>query len=121
MATGKVSPREVVYLNDSLNAIIPIKEVALQSKNEALKAIGDSLHACELLREKIQTTLNPEAPVHVNKGNAIAIGVHAELDELRAISSKGKGYLEDLEVRESEKTGIPSLKISFNILQIKSI
>lgn len=114
VATGKVSPREVVYLNDSLNAIIPIKEVALQSKNEALKAIGDSLHACELLREKIQTTLNPEAPVHVNKGNAIAIGVHAELDELRAISSKGKGYLEDLEVRESEKTGISSLKVSFN-------
>lgn len=114
VATGKVSPREVVYLNDSLNAIIPIKEVALQSKNEALKAIGDSLHACELLREKIQTTLNPEAPVHVNKGNAIATGVHAELDELRAISSKGKGYLEDLEVRESEKTGISSLKVSFN-------
>lgn len=114
VATGKVSPREVVYLNDSLNAIIPIKEVALQSKNEALKVIGDSLHACELLREKIQTTLNPEAPVHVNKGNAIATGVHAELDELRAISSKGKGYLEDLEVRESEKTGISSLKVSFN-------
>ena len=67
-----------------------------------------------MLREKIQTTLNPEAPVHVNKGNAIAIGVHAELDELRAISSKGKGYLEDLEVRESEKTGISSLKVSFN-------
>ena len=114
VATGKVSPREVTYLNDSLNAIIPIKELALQSKNEALKAIGDSLHACELLREKIKTTLNQDAPVHVNKGNAIATGVNAELDELRAISSKGKGYLEDLELRESEKTGITSLKVSFN-------
>ena len=114
VATGKVSPREVTYLNDSLNAIIPIKELALQSKNEALKAIGDSLHACELLREKIKTTLNQDAPVHVNKGNSIATGVNAELDELRAISSKGKGYLEDLELRESEKTGITSLKVSFN-------
>ncbi len=114
VATGKVSPREIIYLNDSLNAIIPIKELALQSKNEALKVIGDSLHACELLREKIKTTLNQDAPVHVNKGNAIATGVNAELDELRAISSKGKGYLEDLELRESEKTGINSLKVSFN-------
>ncbi|NHN26373.1 DNA mismatch repair protein MutS [Flavobacterium jejuense] len=114
VATGKVSPREVTYLNDSLNAIIPIKELALQSKNEALKVIGDSLHACELLREKIKTTLNQDAPVHVNKGNAIAKGVNAELDELRAISSQGKGYLEALELRESEKTGITSLKVSFN-------
>ncbi|MFD2891837.1 DNA mismatch repair protein MutS [Flavobacterium chuncheonense] len=114
VATGKVSPREVIYLNDSLNAIIPIKELALKSKNEALKVIGDSLHACELLREKIQATLNQDAPVHVNKGNAIATGVNEELDELRAISSKGKGYLEDLEKRESDRTGIPSLKVSFN-------
>lgn len=114
VATGKVSPREVNYLNESLNAIIPIKELALKSDNEALKVIGDSLHACELLREKIKNTLNNEAPVHVNKGNAIATGVNEELDELRVISSKGKGYLEDLEKRESEKTGIPSLKVSFN-------
>ncbi|MFB9098751.1 MULTISPECIES: DNA mismatch repair protein MutS [Flavobacterium] len=114
VATGKVSPREVNYLNDSLNAIIPIKELALKSDNEALKVIGDSLHACELLREKIKNTINNEAPVHVNKGNAIATGVNEELDELRVISSKGKGYLDDLEKRESEKTGIPSLKVSFN-------
>ncbi|WP_091466855.1 DNA mismatch repair protein MutS [Flavobacterium urocaniciphilum] len=114
VATGKVSPREVIYLKDSLDAIIPIKTLALQSKNEALKTIGDSLHACELLREKIGTTLNPDAPVSINKGNAIAFGVNAELDELRNISSTGKGYLEALEKRESENTGIPSLKISFN-------
>jgi len=114
VATGKVSPRELNYLNDSLNAIIPIKELALQSKNEDLKIIGDNLHACELLRENIKITLNQDAPVHVNKGNAIATGVNVELDDLRAISSKGKGYLEDLELRESQKTGITSLKVSFN-------
>jgi DNA mismatch repair protein MutS len=114
VATGKVSPREVIHLKDSLDAIIPIKMLALQSKNEALKTIGDSLHSCELLREKIGTTLNPDAPVAINKGNAIAVGVNTELDELRNISSTGKGYLEALEKRESESTGIPSLKISFN-------
>ncbi|KAL1115917.1 hypothetical protein AAG570_005412 [Ranatra chinensis] len=114
VATGKISPREVIYLKDSLDAIIPIKTLALASKNEALKTIGDSLHACELLREKIGTTLNPDAPVAINKGNAIATGVNPELDELRTISSTGKGYLEALEKRESEATGIPSLKISFN-------
>ena len=114
VATGKVSPREVIHLKDSLEAIIPIKTLALQSKNEALKTIGDSLHSCELLREKIGTTLNPDAPVAINKGNAIAIGVNTELDDLRTISSTGKGFLEALEKRESESTGIPSLKISFN-------
>jgi DNA mismatch repair protein MutS len=114
VATGKISPREVIYLKESLDAIIPIKTLALSSKNEALKVIGDSLHACELLREKIGTTLNQEAPVNINKGNAIATGINTELDELRAISSTGKGYLDDLEQRESERTGIPSLKVSFN-------
>jgi DNA mismatch repair protein MutS len=114
VATGKISPREINYLKDSLDAIIPIKTLALASKNESLKVIGDSLHACELLREKIANTLNQDAPVAISKGNAIATGVNEELDDLRAISSKGKGYLEDLEQRESEKTGITSLKVSFN-------
>jgi len=114
IATGKVSPREVVYLKDSLDAIIPIKNLALQSPQEAVKIIGDSLHSCDLLREKIKTTLNQEAPVAIAKGNAIAKGVSAELDELRAISTSGKEYLEGIETRESQKTGITSLKISFN-------
>jgi DNA mismatch repair protein MutS len=114
VATGKISPREVNFLKDSLDAIIPIKTLALASENEALRIIGDSLHACELLREKIKTTIQEEAPVSVNKGNAIAVGVHSELDELRAISSTGKGYLEELEQRESIASGIPSLKVSFN-------
>jgi DNA mismatch repair protein MutS len=114
IAAGKVSPREVVYLKDSLDAIVPVKNIALESNNEALKAIGDSLHSCELLREKIKATLNPEAPVSINKGNAIAKGVHPELDDLRAIAFSGKEYLEGIEKRESASTGITSLKISFN-------
>ncbi|MEQ3662443.1 MAG: DNA mismatch repair protein MutS, partial [Flavobacterium sp.] len=114
VATGKISPREIIYLKDSLDAIIPIKTLALASKNESLKVIGDSLHACDLLREKIKNTLNQDAPVAISKGNAIATGVNEELDDLRAISSKGKGFLEDLEQRESEKTGITSLKVAFN-------
>ena len=114
IAAGKVSPREVVYLKESLDAIIPIKTLALESKQEAVKIIGDSLHSCELLREKIQTTLNQDAPVAIAKGNAIAKGIHSELDDLRAISTSGKEYLEGIEKRESERTGISSLKISFN-------
>ena len=114
IAAGKVSPREVIYLKESLDAIIPIKTLALQSPQEAVKVIGDSLHSCDLLREKIKTTLNQEAPVAIAKGNAIALGVNAELDELRAISTSGKEFLEGIERRESERTGISSLKISFN-------
>jgi DNA mismatch repair protein MutS len=114
IAAGKVSPREVVYLKESLDAILPIKALALQSPQEAVKVIGDHLHSCDLLREKIKITLNQEAPVAIAKGNAIATGVNAELDELRAISTSGKEFLEGIERRESERTGISSLKISFN-------
>ncbi len=114
VAAGRISPREVIYLKESLDAIIPVKELALKSPQEAVKVIGDSLHSCDLLREKIATTLNQEAPVAINKGNAIAFGVNAELDELRNISNTGKGFLDAIEKRESDATGIPSLKISFN-------
>jgi DNA mismatch repair protein MutS len=114
IAAGKVSPREVVYLKESLDAIIPIKILALESPQEAVKVIGDSLHSCDLLREKIKTTLNQDAPVAIAKGNAIAKGINAELDDLRDISTSGKEYLEGIEKRESERTGISSLKISFN-------
>ena len=114
IATGKVSPREIIYLKDSLDAILPIKTLALESKQEAVRVIGDSFHSCDLLREKIKNTLNQDAPVAIAKGNAIATGVHAELDELRAIAFSGKEFLEGIEKRESELTGISSLKISFN-------
>jgi len=114
IAAGKVSPREVVYLAESLDAIIPIKTLALESPQEAVKIIGDSLHSCDALREKIKTTLNQDAPVAIAKGNAIAKGINEELDDLRAISTSGKEYLEGIEKRESQQTGISSLKISFN-------
>lgn len=114
VATGKVSPREVIYLKESLDAIIPIKNLALESSQEAVRVIGDRLHSCDLLREKITTTLNQNAPVAIAKGNAIAKGISKDLDELREISTSGKEYLEGVEKRESEKTGINSLKISFN-------
>ncbi len=114
ISAGKVSPRELIYLKESLDAIIPIKEIALSSQNEAVRIIGDSLHSCDVLRDKISTTINQDAPVMISKGNAIAAGVSADLDELRAISNSGKGFLESIESRESERTGIGSLKISFN-------
>lgn len=114
LATGKISPREFVILKESLDAIIPLKETALKSKNDALKVIGDNLHACELLREKIATTISADAPVALSKGNAIANGVNEELDELRNISHSGKSFLEAIEKREIENTGITSLKVAFN-------
>ena len=114
VATGKVSPREVIQLKNSLEAIIPVKETALGCDNEALKVIGDNLHACELLRSKITESINEEAPVLIQKGNVIARGFHKELDELRDIAFSGKDYLDNMLERESAATGITSLKIGNN-------
>jgi DNA mismatch repair protein MutS len=114
IATGKISPKELLTLTDSLDALIPIKTIANESPQKSVKKLGDSLHACEVLREKIRTTIHPNAPVAVAKGNAIATGVNSELDDLRAISTSGKDYLEQIEQRESASTGIGSLKIAFN-------
>ena len=114
VATGKASPREIVLLKDSLKAILPIKEYAEKSQNNALNKLGNQLHTCTDLIEKINDTLFNDAPVNINKGNAIATGVHKELDDLRAISHSGKEYLDNMLTREVERTGITSLKISFN-------
>ena len=114
VATLKVHPREVIQLKNSLEAIIPIIGVLKQSKNEALEVLGDTIHDCEKLRERIKKTLFEEAPVHVLKGNTIASGFHSELDELRAIASSGKTYLDEMLQRETEATGITSLKIASN-------
>ena len=114
VATGKISPKEVVLLKDSLKAVLPIKVAAEKSDNSFLKNIGNQLDDCQLLIEKITQTLNENAPVNINKGNAIAEGVSAELDELRAISTSGKEYLDAMLQREMERTGITSLKIAFN-------
>ena len=114
VATGKINPREVVLLKDSLTAIVPIKEALLKSSNIILKNLGNGISRCELLIDKISITLFQDAPVNINKGNAIANGVSNELDELREISSSGKEYLEAMVQREIERTKISSLKIAFN-------
>ena len=114
VATAKASPREIVLLKDSLKAILPIKSAAENSKNPTVKALGNQLHTGTDLIAKISETLFDHAPVNINKGNAIATGVHKELDDLRAISNSGKQYLDDMLARETERTGISSLKISFN-------
>lgn len=114
IATGKISPREIVYLLNSLDAIIPIKNLALESTHDTLQILGKKIHDCELLRDKIKNTLNLDAPVAVSKGNVIALGVNNDLDDLRVLLTSGKEYLEKIETREAEKTGISSLKISFN-------
>jgi DNA mismatch repair protein MutS len=114
VATGKISPKEVVLLKDSLKAILPIKAASEKSNNSFLKNIGNQLDDCQLLIQKTTQTLTENAPVNINKGNAIASGVSAELDELRAISTSGKEYLDAMLQREIERTGISSLKIAFN-------
>ena len=114
VATGKASPREIVNLKNSLKAILPIKTSAEKSENKTVQNLGNQLHSCTVLIDKITETLFDDAPVNINKGNAIATGVHQELDDLRAISSTGKQYLDDMLARETERTGISSLKISFN-------
>ena len=114
VATGKVSPREVVQLKNSLEAILPIKKEAENAKNNAIKTIGENLQDCKLLREKITNTLNEDAPVLIQKGNAVAEGVSEELDELRSIAKGGKDYLNKMLERETERTGINSLKIASN-------
>ncbi|WP_289046040.1 DNA mismatch repair protein MutS [uncultured Olleya sp.] len=114
IATQKVSPREVIQLKNSLEAIIPIKGLTTNCDNESLKVIGDNLQSCNVLREKIKETLNEEAPVNILKGSAIAAGFSTELDELRALSTSGKDYLDKMLERESERTGITSLKIASN-------
>ena len=114
VATGKVNPREVIQLKNSLEAIVPIKAIASNCENESLKVIGDTLQSCDVLREKIKETLNEDAPVNVLKGFTIAEGFSSELDELRSLSHSGKSYLETMLQRETERTGITSLKIASN-------
>jgi len=114
IATQKVSPREVIQLKNSLEAILPIKTIAQQTSNESLKVIGDNLQSCELLIAKISETISNDAPVNILKGSTIAKGFSKELDKLRDLSTSGKDYLDKMLERESERTGITSLKIASN-------
>ena len=114
IAAGRVSPRELVQLKLALRAIEPIKIACESSSNPALKQIGAQLDCCADIRDRIEREIIPEPPLLLNKGGVIADGVDASLDELRNIAYKGKDYLMQIQQRESELTGIPSLKISFN-------
>lgn len=114
VAVGRISPREVVQLKNALTAILPIKESCLASNNDGLRRAGEQLNPCPNIREKIAKTIQPDPPALINKGGVIATGVNEELDELRKIAYSGKDYLLQIQQRESEKTGIPSLKISYN-------
>ncbi len=114
VAVGRINPREVVQLKQALTAIAPIKQLCEQSDNPNLKRFGEQLNPCESIRRRIEKEIHPDPPTLVNKGHVIASGVSDELDELRNLSYSGKDYLAQMQDRESERTGIPSLKIAFN-------
>jgi len=114
VAVGRVSPREIVQLKNALIAIDPIRNYCVNSGNDGLLKIGDQLNPCSSVREKIEKEINVDPPNMVSKGGVIAEGVCEELDDLRKISFSGKDYLLQMQVRETERTGITSLKIAFN-------
>jgi DNA mismatch repair protein MutS len=114
VAAGKINPRELVQLKRALSLIESIKSVTSACENHSLQKIAEQLNPCLLMRDRLQNELNEEAPVLLNKGNVISKGVNAELDELRAIAFSGKDYLLQIQQREVERTGISSLKVSYN-------
>ena len=113
-AVGRIGPREIVQLKIALNAIETIKEAIIKSENSTLNRLGNQLNPCPDIRERIERELKPDPPALLNKGGYINKGVNSDLDELREIAYSGKDYLLQIQQRESEKTGIPSLKVAFN-------
>ncbi len=114
VALVRISPREVVQLKNALTAIVPIKELCNNSNNSQLKIIAEQLNPCSTIKERIEREIKADPPNLVSKGNVIAEGISDDLDELRSIAYSGKNFLAKMQERESERTGIPSLKISFN-------
>lgn len=114
VAVGRISPRELVQVKKALYAVEIIKNQCNKSENIALQIIAEQLNVCQIIRDRIENEVNSEAPVMLNKGNVIAAGVSEELDELRGLAYSGKDYLAKVQQRESELTGISSLKIGFN-------
>lgn len=114
VAVGRISPRELGQLKCALNTVEPIKILCEDSGNEVLRSIGEQLNPCRAIRDRIERELNPDAPNMVNRGGIIREGINADLDELRHIAFTGKDYLMQIQQRESERTQIPSLKISYN-------
>ena len=114
VATGRVSPREMVQMKVALQAIEPIKNACLQTDNDAIKRVGERLSLCEQLRDRIAREIQNDPPQLVQKGGVIRDGVNTELDELRHIAYSGKDYLLQIQEREAQETGIASLKIGYN-------
>ncbi len=114
VAVGRVNPREVVQLKAALKAIEPIREAFLNSNEPSLKEIGEKMNSCPIIRERIEREIQNDPPSLTNKGGIIKKGVNEELDRLRSIAFEGKDFLMQIQQRESDATGIPSLKISFN-------
>ena len=114
VATARISPKEVVQLKRALTAVKPIKILCENSKHTSLQKIGEQLNPCKMVIERIEKEIMPDPPYLVTKGNVIAEGVNAELDDLRKIAYSGKDYLLQIQQRESERTGISSLKVAFN-------
>ena len=114
VAVGRISPREMVQMKNALNAVAPIKAYCEDADNAVLRSFGEQLNACASIRDRIERELNPDAPNATNRGNVIRTGVNDELDSLREISYSGKDYLLKIQQRESELTGIPSLKVAYN-------
>jgi len=114
VAVGKICPREVVQLKNSLEAIIPVKKQSEQSGSKSLQILGENLNTCAHLIQLIKESIDEEAPVNILKGNTIAVGFNEELDELRDLANSGKDYLDKMLARHTEETGITSLKIASN-------
>lgn len=114
VAVGKICPREVVQLKNSLEAIVPVKKQAEQSGNKSLQILGEHLNTCSHLIQLIKEAIDEEAPVNILKGNTIAVGFNEELDDLRGLATSGKDYLDKMLARHTEETGISSLKIASN-------
>ncbi|MDR1763845.1 MAG: DNA mismatch repair protein MutS [Dysgonamonadaceae bacterium] len=114
VAVGRVNPREVVQLKVALQALEPIKQACLEADEPGLKKTADQINLCELIRDKIDREIAPDPPLLVNRGNVIAKGVNEELDQLREMAYSGKDYLLQIQQNESYRTGIPSLKVSYN-------
>lgn len=114
VALGRINPREVISLKQALSAIEPVKEICNKANIKSLNNIGEQLNPCKSIKDRIEREIQPDPPTQLNKGGVIAKGVNNELDDLRNISFTGKDYLLQLQQKESERTGIPSLKISFN-------
>ncbi|MCL1943175.1 MAG: DNA mismatch repair protein MutS [Candidatus Azobacteroides sp.] len=113
-AVGRISPREIVQLKVALAAVEPIKAACAESGESSMLKIGEQINPCAVIRDQIERTINPDPPALINRGGVIRKGINQELDELRNIAHSGKDYLLKVQQRESERTGISSLKISFN-------